>query len=196
MKIEKLIIENFKCFEGRFEICLNEDVNILVGNNEAGKSTILEAIHLALTGMLNGRYLKNELSQYLFNRNIEKQYINSVKQGTPVETPHILIELYIKNDGSPEAGLLKGNDNSSKEDTPGVLYSIEFDEAYKPLYDDLVQREGEEVKTIPIEYYRTSRRSFARKETYSLRLFAVFLKHNQIMNTHGNAGLRRFVCKA
>ena len=61
--INKVIIENFKCFKGRFLVELNKCLNILVGDNEAGKSTILEAIHLALTGLLNGRYLKHELNQ-------------------------------------------------------------------------------------------------------------------------------------
>jgi len=66
MNISRVKIENFKCFEV-FDLSLNDGLNILVGNNEAGKSTILEAIHLALTGLFNGKYLKNELTQYLFN---------------------------------------------------------------------------------------------------------------------------------
>lgn len=41
--IEKIHIENFKCFKGQFELELEQGINILVGNNEAGKSTILEA---------------------------------------------------------------------------------------------------------------------------------------------------------
>ena len=60
MRIKKVNVENFKCYKGKFSLSLNEGINILVGNNEAGKSTILEAIHLALTGILNGKYLKNE----------------------------------------------------------------------------------------------------------------------------------------
>ena len=70
MHITKVNIENYKCFKGSFSLDLNDCVNIIVGNNEAGKSTILEAIHLALSGLLNGRYLKNELSQYLFNKEV------------------------------------------------------------------------------------------------------------------------------
>jgi putative ATP-dependent endonuclease of OLD family len=49
MYITKVNIENFKCYKGKFSLNLNQGINILVGNNEAGKSTILEAIHLALT---------------------------------------------------------------------------------------------------------------------------------------------------
>ena len=54
MAIRKIKIHNFKCFRD-FETELNPGLNILVGDNEAGKSTILEAIHLALTGVYCGR---------------------------------------------------------------------------------------------------------------------------------------------
>jgi predicted ATP-binding protein involved in virulence len=60
--ITKVVIENFKCFKGRFELDFDKHLNIIVGDNEAGKSTIIEAIHLALSGLLKGRYLKTELS--------------------------------------------------------------------------------------------------------------------------------------
>ena len=63
MNISKVHIKNFKIFNGSFDLTLNKGVNILVGNNEAGKSTIIEAIHLALTGLYNGKHLKNELTQ-------------------------------------------------------------------------------------------------------------------------------------
>ena len=49
--IKKIKIENFKCFNGVFELELNKGLNILVGNSETGKSTIVEAIHVTLTGM-------------------------------------------------------------------------------------------------------------------------------------------------
>lgn len=50
MFIRKVKIHNFKCYKD-FEITLEEGLNIVVGDNEAGKSTILEAINLALTGI-------------------------------------------------------------------------------------------------------------------------------------------------
>lgn len=75
--INKVIIENFKTYKGRFELELNDGLNVIVGDNEAGKSTILEAINLALTGLLNGRYLKNEFSQYLFNIDPVNEYCES-----------------------------------------------------------------------------------------------------------------------
>ena len=78
MNIKKIKIENYKCFYGKFFLDLNNGINILVGNNEAGKSTILEAVNLALSGIPNGRYLRNELSQYLFNHRAVCQYIDGL----------------------------------------------------------------------------------------------------------------------
>jgi putative ATP-dependent endonuclease of OLD family len=89
MIIERVKIENYKCFK-QFSIELNEGINILVGDNESGKSTILEAVHLALSGLLNGRYLKNELTHYLFNNEIVAEYIKSLKNGVADIPPRIL----------------------------------------------------------------------------------------------------------
>ncbi|CAM3352522.1 AAA family ATPase [Paenibacillus taichungensis] len=41
MKIKKVKIQNFKSFYGEFVLELSEGMNILVGNNEAGKSTMI-----------------------------------------------------------------------------------------------------------------------------------------------------------
>ena len=45
--VKKLYIDGLKRFE-HFEIEFNECLSILVGENEAGKSTILEAIRIVL----------------------------------------------------------------------------------------------------------------------------------------------------
>lgn len=159
MHIKKVYIENYKIFNGKFEISLNPYINIIVGNNEAGKSTILEAIHLALTGLINGRYLRNELSQYLFNNEVEKKYLDSINdpEQIPSEPPNIMIEVYFDSEELP---LFEGSGNSDKSKACGLSLKIEFDENYKPEYNELVN--GDEVKSIPIEYYKVTWTSFAR----------------------------------
>ncbi len=67
MHIRKVHIENFKRFYGSFDIELHEGINIVVGDNESGKSTIIEAIYLVLTGLYNNKNIKNELTQFIFN---------------------------------------------------------------------------------------------------------------------------------
>jgi putative ATP-dependent endonuclease of OLD family len=46
--IKKLILKNFKKFK-YLELDLNESMNILVGDNEAGKSSLLLALDLVLS---------------------------------------------------------------------------------------------------------------------------------------------------
>lgn len=53
MRINKLRVKNFRCFES-LEMELNSKCNILVGINGAGKSTILDALAIALGGYLAG----------------------------------------------------------------------------------------------------------------------------------------------
>lgn len=158
MEIKKINIENYKCFYGLSSFDFNEGLNILVGNNEAGKSTILEAINLALTGVVNGRYLKNELSQYLFNHIIVSEYITSLTTHKKLSPPHISIEVFFRGDDFPE---FEGTLNKQKEKASGVLFTIEFDEDYKSEYEALITTG--EISTIPIEYYHIKWRSFSRE---------------------------------
>jgi len=158
MNITKVIIENYKCFSGRFSFEPNKGLNILVGDNEAGKSTILEAIHLALTCLLNGRYLKNELTQYLFNINSVNSYVKNLSEGKPAILPNILIELSFEGD---DIALFEGDGNSEKKKDCGISFRIEFDEKYQAEYEELVKSGN--IKTIPIEYYDIVWTSFARQ---------------------------------
>jgi putative ATP-dependent endonuclease of OLD family len=157
--IHKVNIINYKCFKGRFTLELNNGLNIIVGNNEAGKSTILEAIHLALSGLLNGRYLKNELNQYIFNKEVEKEYIDSLKTGSSKaqEPPFILIEVFFSGEELPE---LEGDANSDRRKGCGISFKVAFDAQYQSEYADLIKTG---VSTIPIEYYKITCNSFARE---------------------------------
>src|SRR5690606_9778496 len=157
MHINKVLIENYKCFEGRFELPLEKDVNIIVGNNEAGKSTIIEAIHICLTGLLSGRHLMNSLSQYLFNNTIEKNYLDSLKTDEKLPPPTITIEIYLEEGPA----LFEGNNNLDKTKASGISIKIEFDPEYQLQYEELIKSD-EEINSIPIEYYRITWRSFAR----------------------------------
>jgi len=162
MKIDRIKIVNFKCFKGEFNLELNDGLNILVGDNESGKSTILESIHLALTGLFNGRYLKNELTQYLFNNEIVAEYLKNITNGNTAIQPFILIEVFIRGD---DLAQLEGNGNSEKNNACGISLKIEFDEKYQPEYEQLIQSRN--IKTLPVEYYDVFWNSFARENITS-----------------------------
>lgn len=164
MAIKKIKIKNFKCFNGVFDFELNKGLNILVGNNETGKSTILEAIHVALTGMYGGRNIRNELSQYLFNNTIVEEYIQSVKKGTPLPPPNILIEIYF--DGSIDPNF-EGNDNTDKaKGVEGLKFEILYNTKFDDEYSQLVSQKN--MLSIPIEYYEAIWTSFSR-QTITIR---------------------------
>ncbi len=169
MNISKIHIENFKIFNGSFDLIFNKGVNILVGNNEAGKSTIIEAIHLALTGLYNGRYLKNELNQYVFNNQIIEEYISSLDPANETkQLPPILIELYFEGENLAE---FEGDGNSQKSKSTGISLKIAFDEKYQSEYEELVKIGG--IKTLPIEYYNVLWSSFARDENITTKTIPI-----------------------
>lgn len=88
MSIDKIIIENFKIFEGQHVFDLNE-LNIFTGANNSGKSTLFQAITLFSKGLSKGDFPEVELfdlnvknHQNLVNRNSNG---NSFKIGCFIE---------------------------------------------------------------------------------------------------------------
>lgn len=154
IKIDRLIVSNYKKFRN-FKIEFHDGLNIIVGNNDEGKSTILEAVNLALTGTLNGRILKNEISENIFNIDIVKEYIESLKT-TPIDLPSILIELYLSGD---DLDGLRGDGNSMRMNACGVLFKIKFDENFKKEYESFIKASS---KSLPVEYYKVDWLSFGR----------------------------------
>jgi len=155
--ITKVIITNFKCLKSA-EIEFKDKLNILVGNNEEGKSTILEAINLALSGQLNGRYAQYELHPFLFNAEAVSEYLEALGSGEPLPPPTIEVEVFLSD--CPELVFLKGSVNSKKEDVPGVKFSIEFDERFNSEYASYIS-DHDSVRTLPVEYYKINWISFS-----------------------------------
>ncbi len=159
MAIKKIKIRNFKRFYGLFELELNSGLNILVGNNEIGKSTILEAIHLALTGLYCGKGIRNELSQYLFNNKVVETYIQSVNSGKALPPPAILIEIYFNGSINPE---FEGNLNTDNANSvEGLKFEIAYNPKYNDEYSNLIATRN--LQSLPIEYYEASWTAFSRQ---------------------------------
>ena len=162
--IKYLRIENFKCFKGIFTLELKKGINILVGDNEAGKSTILEAIHLTLSGIFRGKTIRGNISQYMFNYDVVEQYIQDINNGEGTEPPYVLIEVYL-DEGYP---LLEGDKFSDKlmpGKNSGIALKIAFDEKYKDEYEELIKTR--DMTSLPIEYYDVEWYAFSRKSLTS-----------------------------
>lgn len=155
--VEKLKIQNYKCFRN-FEIEFNDSISIIVGNNEEGKSTILEALQLALSGMLNGRTLFTEVNEGLFNKDVVDEYIQSLQTIEKKPHPAILIEVYLKGD---DLAKFDGDGNSYRTKKCGLAFKVSFNDQYNEEYNALVQ--NGDVKSLPVEYYKIERYTFARE---------------------------------
>lgn len=159
MSLRRLIVYNYKSLK-YFDQVFSKDCNIIVGNNECGKSTILEAINLVFTGQLNGNNIAFELSPFLFNSQVVSDYIESLMQGQNPNPPYILIEAYLYD--SPEIASLRGSINKQKEDAVGLSICIRYNNEYADEYAKYIA-DPFKVATIPIEYYEVKSYSFAQK---------------------------------
>jgi predicted ATPase len=145
-------IRNFKIFD-KFDIHLNPDLNILVGDNEAGKSTILEAVELALTKKIGGRFIDYDLSPHLINKTCAETFLAEINAGKKCAPPEILIEIFLKP--TEELAPLRGKNNLFKENAVGVRLEIAFDPDYKVDYARMLEDKAPK-RVIPMEYYRVS----------------------------------------
>jgi len=189
--IRKVIIQNYKQFKN-LTIDFNPDINIIVADNENGKSTLFEAIHLALSGKINNKPLLQELTPYLFNIDCIKDYIQQLKNNTSSDVilpPSLFIELYFQDDD--ELNQYKGTNNSLKENAIGVKIGLVLDHDYMEEYKQYI-KDPSMVTTIPVEYYTMEWYSFAFSQIkYALFPIKSLLIDN--ISTKFSNGLDKFI---
>jgi putative ATP-dependent endonuclease of OLD family len=158
--ITKIRIRGYRIYKD-FVLHPNPGLNILVGNNDAGKSTLMEAISLALNGRTGGRGVLEELNPHWFNTEVVADFLALRKAGERAALPQILIEIYLK-DEAELAGLLGAvNADVPTNACPGVSLAIFPNEEYRDEMDEWLKNPSE---LLPVEYYTYEWRSFADKE--------------------------------
>src|SRR5258708_39634216 len=120
MHITRVYIDGFKRLTN-FTIELNERLNVIVGDNETGKTSVLEAITLVLTRQYDGRTIDYTIDPYLFNSKAVADYFLKCRNNAQSPPPRILIEAYFCDDpADPALARLKGTNNTKAEDCPGL----------------------------------------------------------------------------
>jgi putative ATP-dependent endonuclease of the OLD family len=147
--LRKVLIKNYRAFKD-FKLEFSRGVNIIVGSNDAGKSTLLEAINLALTARLHGYPISAELSPHLFNQETTAQYVRDLRSGRKPEPPEIVIEVSLED--APQHAELVGSNNLLGVDGPGVRLKIVLDEDFSERYQGYIA-DPENVTLVPTEYY-------------------------------------------
>lgn len=185
MHIAKLKIKNLKKFHGEHCFEFNDDVNILVGDNESGKSTILEAIEMVLNNRLYNQSLGKILSTDLFNTKSVKEFLDGDKSSENL--PEILVEAYFDNleDFAAETKL-RGNVNSDSVNSAGVSLKIAFDPELTASYEAFI-RTNPSLITLPIEFYKIEWYDFAWKQVqyYDTNFRCICIDPTRIHPTYG-----------
>lgn len=160
--IRKILIRNFKLLE-EFEWHPEAGVNIIVGDNASGKSTILEAIELAMTLHSYGIRARDALSPHWFNDDCVRSFFSDLAAEKSPSAPQISIEVFFCDNLSPDIEKLRGVNNSLKEDAPGLSLTISVEnELLTEFYAVCAEFSADET-IIPTEYYSITWKDFSGK---------------------------------
>lgn len=155
--IEKIRIRGYRKFRD-IVVTPNPGMNILVGDNESGKSTIIEAVDLAMTGRVNGRPAVDELNPYWFNQDVVREFLDERSQGKPVALPTISIEVFLADEDALQRFTGAHNSDIPTRACPGVEIAIEPNPDYSADIEAYLESE---TAILPVEYFRVVWRTFA-----------------------------------
>lgn len=130
--ITKIKLVNFKRFRS-FSVPLYEDLNVIVGENESGKSTILSAINYVLSGN------RNKIEAIGFNKLINTQAVKNflASEKKYEDLPSLSVELFLNEQNNID---LNGKNNSDDIECDGLkMECIPNDELGREIKEILGQ---------------------------------------------------------
>ena len=148
--INKIILKNYRRFRD-FTIIPNNRINILVGDNEVGKSSIIEAIDLVASG--NVHRVESIGIDKLLNVNAVKEF-NSGER-IFANLPSLVIELYLS--GSFDH-VMNGKNNSLGVECDGIRLICAPDE---DLITEITEALSAQGDYFPYDYYKIRFSTFA-----------------------------------
>jgi putative ATP-dependent endonuclease of the OLD family len=156
MKITKVFIHNYKMFKDEI-INVNEGFNIFVGNNDSGKSTLLEILQILISGKIDNYSFDRQLKASCFNYDVRSGFKEQLAHPEKIqELPRIILEAYFTTD--VENSEYKGTNNELGEDCPGIRMAVEFNPDYAKAFKDMLK--AGKVYDIPVEFYKVSWKDF------------------------------------
>lgn len=155
--IKEIRLINYKRFK-HYTIKPNEKINILAGDNEVGKSSILEAIDLVASG--NVRRVEAIGIDRLMNIDAVQQFLAG--KHTFDDLPSMIIELYLDLHGGADFAL-NGKNNTSGNICDGIRLVCEANFDYQAEIEESMR---EQADYFPYDYYSVRFSTFA-DEGYS-----------------------------
>jgi predicted ATP-dependent endonuclease of OLD family len=167
--INKIILQNFKRFTS-FEVDFDSQLNIFIGDNESGKSSILQAIDVVLSG--SRHKVENIGLENLFNYQVINDFLHTGKNYEKL--PTLLVELYLNEQDNPD---IFGRNNSKTIDYNGLKLICEPNDEYSSHIRDVLQQQN---SNFPFAYYSISFKTFA-DSPYSS--YKKYLRHIVVDNS-------------
>ncbi len=138
-----MVLKNFKRFKA-LELEFEPDLNILVGGNEAGKSSVLQAMDIVLS--VSRSKVEGIGLEALFNAESIAEFLAGARK--IVDLPELLIEVYFED--LPGRHDLDGRNNSKGADHLGIkMLCKPLDEYTKEIQAILTEKH----ENFPFEYY-------------------------------------------
>jgi putative ATP-dependent endonuclease of OLD family len=141
--IKRLVLRNFKRFKA-LELEFDSELTILVGGNEAGKSSVLQALDIVLSAS-RSKVVALGLDA-IFNTKCIAEFLGGERKIE--DLPELLVEVYL--DGIEGHHELDGRNNSKGADHLGIkMVCKPIDEYTKEIQAILAERH----ESFPFEYY-------------------------------------------
>lgn len=168
--IRKIIFKNYKRFRN-FELEPNKNINVLVGDNEVGKSSILDAIDLVAMG--SSRRVLNIGLDNLLNVEAVKEGILKKKY---IDLPELIIELYLEGNFDHT---MNGNNNTLQEITDGIRLVCSPNDDYINEINEILMSANPD---FPYEFYKIRFSTFADEEYtgYKKKLKTVLINNSNL----------------
>lgn len=149
--IKKIKIRGFKKFK-KIDVEFNKKINIIVGDNESGKSTLLEVIDVVLLQKYRN------YDKYIIKELLNRDLISEFEENPCVENlPQITINMELELENTPANGLFYGENHDFEKNKKlfGIRFICEIPQEFIPDLISIISN-----GKIPYEYYQMSWNTF------------------------------------
>lgn len=177
--IQKIHCKNFRGFRDRKIEGLDSKLNIFIGDNETGKSSILLAIELVLSG--NPNRIETIGLDRLLNRQAVEEFL-ARKNRAFADLPEMEVDLYL---GGCDKEEFDGQCNLEKAQGFGVFLRCR---PRDDLFDIITLLVSGNKPTFPFEYYMVEIKGFSGRtiHAYNKPLRHLSIDNTRISNEHAS----------
>jgi putative ATP-dependent endonuclease of OLD family len=158
LAITKVVLRNFKRFD-KLDLPLKAGLNVLLGDNEAGKSSVLLAIDLALSAS------RSKIESLGVEALLNAAAVDRFKASSRLvaNLPKVLVEIFLTEGSEPS---LNGKNNVDGKECDGIKLEIAVPRELEAEVADLL-RDGD--APFPFEYYAPRFATFAEDSQFAFK---------------------------